>query len=131
MPSDWSKFDISSSLRALRTGSKAAQQRELRELHLRWWHSPKVPMRNIVQACGLPNKVLDIVPGIVDTCRECRAWEAAGPATQSVVRISYKFNEHVEVDLMFYKQFIVFHMIWRCTRWHAAIGNESKEEEVL
>ena len=113
VPSDWSKFDVSSSLRALRTGTNASQQRELRKLHLRWWHAPKVPMKNILQSCGLPSEVIDMIPGIVDTCRECRAWEPAGAATQSAVRISYKFNEHVEFDLMFYKQFIVFHLICR------------------
>ncbi|CAE7210155.1 unnamed protein product [Symbiodinium sp. CCMP2456] len=44
---------------------------------------------------------------------------------------SLKFNQHVECDLLFYRQFITFHCICRATRWHAATVVSAKEGEVL
>ena len=45
VPSGWSRFDISLSLATLRTGSHAAEQVELRKLHIRWWHAGPEHMR--------------------------------------------------------------------------------------
>ena len=36
-PQDWTRFDVSSALRALRQGNDTVQFKELRKLHLRWW----------------------------------------------------------------------------------------------
>ena len=35
---DWTSLDVNRSMRMLRTGSEAQIRRELRKLHLRWWH---------------------------------------------------------------------------------------------
>ena len=47
------------------------------------------------------------------------------------MRISIRFNEHVEADLLFYKDYIVFHLIDRCIRWHAGDEAENKTEDHL
>ena len=78
-------------------------QREIRKLHLRWWHASKSSMTRILSAAGLSKEVLDLVPDIVDTCKECRKWQRPGNETIATSSVSTKFNEHVEMDLMFYK----------------------------
>ncbi len=80
-------------------------------------------MQNTLRAAGIPQAVRDLVPGILDTCKECRRWKPPAAETQVAMRISAKFNEHVECDLLFYRTFIVFHLIDRCIRWHA--GDEA------
>ena len=35
-------------------------------------------MTRILQAVGVPSKILEVIPGVVNTCRECRAWAKAG-----------------------------------------------------
>ena len=130
--SDWSRFEIGSVLRTLKLAqNRATIQRELRKLHLRWWHAPKTSMTRVLAAAGLPNDVLELVPDIVDTCRECRRWQKPKEDTIATIKMSTKFNEHVEMGLMFYKNFIVCHFIDRATRWHAATMVESKEDTTL
>jgi hypothetical protein len=47
------------------------------------------------------------------------------------VELADTFNQQVEADLMFVYHYIIFHMIDRCTRWHAACLVDSKEDHVL
>jgi hypothetical protein len=88
-------------------------------------------MTRVLTAAGLPKSVLDIVPDVVDTCRECRAWQKPERKTVASIRMSTKFNEHVEMDLLFYKDFIVCHFIDRTSRWHATKEVKSKTAEEL
>jgi len=130
--SDWSRFEIGSVLRTLKLAEdKATLQRELRKLHLRWWHAPKNSMTKVLEAAGLPKRVLEMVPDIVDTCRECRKWTRPQQITQASLRMSTKFNEHVEMDLMFYKQYTICHFIDRASRWHLAVGVPGKTDKDL
>lgn len=69
---EWTRFGISASLSVLRHGSDAACLRELRKLHLRWWHIQQGPFANMLQACGMSQKILDLAKKVVKTCRECR-----------------------------------------------------------
>ena len=130
-PADWTRFDISRSLRALAAGSPAVQRKELRKLHLRWWHASKESMRRVLSAAGLSAQVLNEIANIVDTCRECRMWSRPANETIPTLRMSTKFNEHVECDLLFYREFVIFHLICCCTRWHSAIRVVSKNESEL
>jgi len=130
--SDWTRFDIGSALRVLKTAQeRATLQREVRKLHLRWWHAGKTAMTRILDAAGLPKDVLELVNDIVDTCKECRKWQKPGKATQAAVSVSTKFNENVEMDLMFYRKYIVCHFVDRASRWHAAQAVDSKHDTVL
>ena len=59
---DWTRFDITASLRALRSYNPAVIIRELRKLHLRWWHAGLVAMTTILKAAGLGAAILDKIP---------------------------------------------------------------------
>ena len=72
---DWSRFNIQVSLRNLRSYNPAVVQRELRKLHLRWWHAKYPKMSRILRAAGIDEARLDMIQPIIDTCRECRAWQ--------------------------------------------------------
>ena len=88
-------------------------------------------MTNLIKNAGLPNEVLQEIPNIISTCRECRSWQSKGKDTIPSITLATHFNEFVEWDLMFYKQFIVNHEIDRCTRWHASCEVPSKHDQVL
>ena len=77
-PVDWTSFDTSKSMRVLRAGTEAAKTRELRKLHLRWWHATRKMMETTLKAAGVPNDVVNMVPHIIETCRACRTWAKHG-----------------------------------------------------
>jgi len=58
-------------------------------------------MHRVLEAAGLPKEVPDLIPDIVDTCRECRNWQRPEKRTLTSVRMSTKFNEHVEINVLF------------------------------
>ena len=45
---------------------------ELRKLHLRWWHATKEEMLRVLRAANIEQSTLDLIPTIVNNCRECR-----------------------------------------------------------
>ncbi len=53
------------------------------------------------------------------------------PDSVASANMSDKFNQHVEAYLLFICHYIVFHLIDRCTRWHAAKVIPNKEEATL
>ncbi len=54
-----------------------------------------------------------------------------GKQTIPAVTLSICFNQHVERDITFYTQFMIFHLICRAVRWHSAHQIESKRGPVL
>ena len=68
---------------------------------------------------------------IINSCRECRVWSAAGNATIATTSLPTKFNQKVEGDLLFYKRSIIFHLVCRCTRWHSGAVIADKSEQTL
>ena len=123
---DWSRFNIQVSLKNLRSYVPEVVQKELRKLHLRWWHASEPKMRNILTSAGLDEIRLAMIKPIVDTCRECRAWQKRGNEIMPSYQISTKFNQHGETDLMFYKKNIGFHIIDRAIRLSDGCQIESK-----
>jgi len=73
-------------------------------------------MRVILQAAGIDTIRLDMIKAIVDTCRECRAWQKRGNVVMPSLSLPTKFNEQGECDLFFYKTYIAFHIIDRAIR---------------
>ena len=128
---DWTRFDIGSSLQVLRHGSYAACLRELRKLHLRWWHIAQKPFREILAAAGLPQKILEMSSDVVNTCRECRQWQQPGDATQTTSFLADRFNQRVESDILFVMQFMIYHLVDKCTRFHGGEVIEDKTESSL
>ena len=113
---DWSRFNIQVSLRNLRSSDPAVVQRELRKLHLRWWHAKYPKMSHILRSAGIDETRLAMIQPIIDTCRECRAWQKRGNVIMPSLSLPTKFNEQGECDLMFYKRNIGFHIIDRAIR---------------
>ena len=52
-----------------------------------------------------------------------------GPDNVCSVDIPDTFNKQVECDLLFVNKHIIFHMLCRCTRWHAGAVIPHKTEE--
>eukprot|EP00959_Pyramimonas_sp_CCMP1952_P128996 2697575-Pyramimonas_sp.AAC.2 len=53
---------------------------------------------------GLGNVRLNLIKGVCDTRRECKAWDELGHEVMPSTALPGKFNEEFECDLMFYKQ---------------------------
>ena len=98
---------------------------ELRKLHLRWWHATKEEMLRVLRTANVSQDTLDLIPTIVNNCRECRKWMLPAPQTVPTLRLSTKFNQHVECDILFYKDRMVLHLICCASRWHN--GTEIKD----
>ena len=128
---DWSDFDIGRVVRVFRTNREGAIRLSLRKLHVRWWHASEHVMRRFLDRVGVSDKVLDLIPEIVQTCKVCREWAKPGPDNVCSVEIPDKFNSQVECDLIFIRKHIVFHMLCRCTRWQATREIPNKNAETL
>ena len=76
-------------------------------------------MQNTLSMAGVSQRVLDTIPDIIRTCRECRAWAKPGEQTQSSLNVSTKFNQKVEGDIIFIEKYMVWHMIDRAIRFHS------------
>ena len=88
-------------------------------------------MRSILKDVGLDEVRLNMIKPIVDTCRECRAWERPGTSTLPSVSMPSSFNQEVECDLFFYKKHIVFHIIDRCIRYSNGTDIPNKTKDTL
>ena len=118
-------------MRGLRGTSEAGRRRIIRKLHLRWWHITADQMKHVFRCASQPKEILDMVDDIVDTCPVCRTWARPLPKSIATASVATKFNDQVEADLLFFKKFIIFHMIDRGIRWHATQEVKSKDMETL
>ncbi len=128
---DWSNFDIGRVVRLFRANQPSASRLTLRKLHVRWWHASEHTMQRFLNRVGVPQEVLDLIPEVVQTCRVCREWAKPGPSTACSVELADTFNSQVECDLLFVYKYVVFHMLDRCVRWHAAKVVPDKDDETL
>ena len=87
-------------------------------------------MEKILGAAGLPATVLEKIPGIIDTCRECRVWMKPSPDPTPTVEICLVRNDQVEADIMFYKKYMVWHMLDRADRFHNGVQILGKTAEI-
>ena len=101
-PTDWSKFDIHLTSKALRTADEAVRRRLLRKLHLHWWHATAAQMKMLLKSANQPPEVIRLVDDIVATCETCRTWTRPQSHPIATVSLSTKFNEQVEADIIFY-----------------------------
>eukprot|EP00959_Pyramimonas_sp_CCMP1952_P160636 3359449-Pyramimonas_sp.AAC.1 len=68
---------------------------------------------------------------VVKTCRECRQWEEPGDATQTTSFLADRFNQRVESDILFVLQFMIYHLVDKCCRFHAGEVVDDKTEATL
>ena len=130
-PSDWTRFEIGHNLRSLRPNHEPTIIRTLRKLHLRWWRAGLSNAQQILRQRGLGDDVISYIPDIISACKECRIWAAKGRDTKPSISIAMNFNEVVETDLMYYKEFVIHHFVCRASRWHTAMQTPSRTEEQL
>ena len=129
--SDWTRYDVTHCLRALRSAHLPTVLKALRKLHLRLWHAGVSNMQSLLRNTGVSQDILDLVPDVIATCRECRAWTSRPRDTVPSLSIAMAFNEIVETDLLFYKEHIVHHFVCRASRWHSAVESPSKLADQL
>eukprot|EP00959_Pyramimonas_sp_CCMP1952_P379081 7940517-Pyramimonas_sp.AAC.1 len=79
-------------------------------------------MRLTLNEIALDSVRRNLIKGVCDACRECRAWDKPGHTIMPSTALTSKLNEEVERDLMFYKQeHNILHIIDRCIRYAAGI----------
>ena len=88
-------------------------------------------MKTIFDSVGLPPSIQKVVAEVCDTCRECRAWTKPKPEVQPSLTVSTRVCQHGELDLMFYRDYIIFHIMDRCTRFHTGDEAKDKSEDTL
>eukprot|EP00969_Alexandrium_andersonii_P158432 6999603-Alexandrium_andersonii.AAC.1 len=79
-------------------------------------------MHRVLKHAGVPDAVLKLIPEIVSTCTNCRAWARPPPSSVASAELADTFNQQVECGLMLVYDKIAFHLLGRRTRWRAACG---------
>ena len=77
-------------------------------------------MKRLLMLAGVPAAVTSQVPSVVDTCRICRSWARPPPKSVATSRISEKFGETVQTDLLFYRRKVILHVVDEATRYSVA-----------
>ena len=95
---DWKKV-----LKELNDPNIQVVKRRLRRIHLHWYHATAPHMIRLLEMIGVPDTTLKMIGDIVATCRVCRTWTRRAPDIKLAVRTSFRFNQRVQVDLMFYE----------------------------
>ena len=65
---DWTRFNVQHSLQNLRSYEPHVVKKELRKLHLRWYHAKEPKMRHILSKVGLDNVRLNMTNEVCDRC---------------------------------------------------------------
>ena len=107
----WTDFDLGRAASVLRTGTPSQIRRIIRRLHTRWYHASADKMTQIFELAGVPEAVIKLVQGICETCRICRLWQRPSPKPKTHTRISTNFNQAIQLDLIFWSNLVVFHII--------------------
>ena len=76
-------------------------------------------MLEILKHAGAPKQALDLVQEIVDTCKICRMWKRPTPKSATSTRMATSFNDTVQWDILFYKQYMISHLLDEAVRWSA------------
>ena len=72
-----------------------------------------------------------MIPGIIDTCRECRAWATPKADITPAVEIVTAQYDTVDMDLMFYKGIACMNLVDVCDRFHASGTVANREMATL
>jgi len=89
-------------------------------------------MLSILKAADIPEETLRLVGEVVKGCRICRLWQRPGTKSATSSHIATRFNEVVQVDILFVRNQNLLHMIDESIRWTAvAIIPDRREQTVL
>ena len=142
---DWKSFDANKAITILKSDNPDIRRRSLMRLHIRWYHATIQEMTNILRAAGVDARALSQIPSVCQGCNVCRDWKKPGPKCVAAFRLTTKFNEEVQFDLLFYRpqhdahgmkldkkgNIIIAHCIDTCTRWSCAEAVNSKHAQTL
>ena len=135
----WGSSDFRQIVRQLNDQDEAVVRKALRRLHLRWYHATIAQMQRLLSLVGVSARTMALIPEVVDTCRICRTWARAAPSVRTTVRLSIRFNQAVQADLMFYadesgdsvSDYIILHLVDECIRWTVAVVVSDKETQTI
>ena len=119
---DWTRFDLGRALKVLRTGSDDEVKRVLQRLHIRHYHQPAENMKELLEAAGMSERVIGMIDSVVKGCRICRMWAKPGMKAAAATRLTTRFNDVLQGDLLFIFDLAVLHLIDEATRC-SAVGN--------
>ena len=76
-------------------------------------------MHHVARNVGIEPKRLAMIKAIVDTCRECRAWQPAGNTVLPSGNLPERWLQAGEGDILFYKgvDHAAFHIMVRALRY--------------
>lgn len=134
---EWSSWDLGVQLRALRSTQADGQVdlpralRALKRLHMRWWHASATKMRQLLSHAGVQESILRLLPGLIDSCKICRLWRRPGNRAVTTSRITNRFNELVQADILFWKDHMILVLIDEATRWCTGRIIKSKDASTM
>ena len=68
---------------------------------------------------------------MVNNCRERRKWQPPAHQTIPTLRLSTRSNQHVECDILFYKDQMILHLVCCASRWHNGQSISDKHDSTL
>ena len=110
----------------LRSTDESIVNHALRKLHVRWFHCTSSRMASMLKAAGIPDKTLKLIDAVVSTCKICRLWTRPTNKSHTSTRLSVSFNEVIQMDILYYQEDVILHMIDEATRWTSACVLPSK-----
>ena len=130
----WGPSDLKQVVRLLNDKDDSVIRKQLRRLHLRWTHASTEQLRNLLSLLGVSSRAMELIPEVVDSCRICRMWAPKAPAVKVTARLSIRFNQCLQADLLFYANefevpvadYILIHMIDECVKWSEIHETPSK-----
>ena len=129
---EWSNWDLGRMLRSLRSTSETPQKiRTLRRLHQRWYHCTAARMRALLSAAGVDSTTLNMIPDVVDTCKACRQWRRPTARSVHSSRLTTRFNEAAQIDILFLEESMALVVIDEATRFTVAIPIADRSSETV
>ena len=128
---DWSGFDLGRALQLLKNGKPDVVRRIIQRLHIRNYHQSAEQLVQLLQAAGAPKSALDLVHPIVKACKICNMWLRPQARSIATGRLTTRFNEIIQCDLLFVFTLAVLHIVDEATRWSAVQVLKSRSEEDL
>ena len=88
-------------------------------------------MGSLLRTAGAPKSALDLIHSVCSSCAVCRQWQRPSSKAVHSTRTSTRFNECLQIDLLFVLTHILVHMCDECTRFSMACLIENKQPESI
>ena len=115
---------------ALNTENKSTKENQkiAAKLHTQFGHPTCEKLLQFIKTAGIKDKEFhEIVEKHSKMCETCERYRRKNPRKN----LSKKFNSAIAIDLKFYRQCIIFHMIDLATRYSVAVVIPDKKKETI